>query len=216
MKLYTSVGPNPRIVRMFAAEKQIPLTEHWIDLAGGENRRPHFLSINPSGQLPVLEVAPDHVIAETVAICEYLDETHPGKKLLGSSAEVRAQVRMWIRRVEHNYCHPLTSAFRYGPALALFRNRVHCIPHAAEDMAKIAREGSVWINQQLGVRSYLAGETFSLADIVLYCFVDFARQRAGQPLDPELRHLIEWFERIEKRPSASLTAADTYTAMPAK
>lgn len=214
MKLYISVGPNPRVVRMFAAEKGISFPEQWVDLVAGENRKPPFMSINPAGQLPVLETSTGQVIAETMAICEFLEETSAGPKLLGESAEERARVRMWARRVDLAFCEPVTAAFRYGPGLDVFKDRVHCIPHAAADMAEIVRENAAWIDAQLGDRAYLAGDRFSLADIVLYCFADFAARRAALPFDPALARLACWFARVNERPSAQQTAAVAYGARP--
>lgn len=210
MKLYTSIGPNPRVVRMVLAEKRIEIPCQRVDLVGGENRQPAFLAINPAGQLPVLELASGQAIAESMAICEYLEETHSAPPLIGDSAPTRASVRMWTRRIDLAYVQPVTAAFRFGPALRLFQSRVYCIPLAAEDMANMARQGEMWIEAQLGERPYLAGDRFSLADLVLYCFVDFAARRAGLPLDPSHTRLAAWFERINQRDSAQATAAETY------
>ena len=91
MKFFNSMGPNPKLVRMFAAEKGIELPETVeVDLMGGENRRPPYTDRNPAGQLPCLELDDGSTIAETVAICEYLEELHPEKPLIGSTPEERA------------------------------------------------------------------------------------------------------------------------------
>lgn len=210
MKLYTSVGPNPRIVRMFMMEKGITLDEQWIDIIGGENCSPAFMAMNPAGQTPVLEVGPETFISETVAICEYLDETGTGPRLAGETALERADVRMWTRRVEIRFCHPLSAAFRYGPALKMFEKRVYCIPFAADEMARMARAGAVWLDGLLADRPYIAGEKFSLADIVLYCFVDFAARKVSMPIDTICGRLRGWFERVDARASAQETADVAY------
>ena len=82
MQFYNSVGPNPRIVRMFAAERGITLPSVQVDLRGGENRQPAYLAKNPLGQMPALELDDGFVLTEVTAICEYLDETHPDPPLL--------------------------------------------------------------------------------------------------------------------------------------
>lgn len=74
MKLYNSMGPNPQMVRMYAAELGIELTIEEIDLMAGENRQSPYLSINASGQTPALELDDGTIIAEITAICEYLDD----------------------------------------------------------------------------------------------------------------------------------------------
>ena len=83
MRLYSSIGPNPKVVRMFMAERGIELPKVEVDLMGGENRREPYLSKNPSGQLPCLELDDGTVLAEITAICEYLDEKYPGTSLIG-------------------------------------------------------------------------------------------------------------------------------------
>lgn len=188
---------------MFCAEKGIEPEVCHVDLVGGENRREPFLKLNPAGQLPVLEISPGEIIAETVAICEYLDETAAGPRLIGDDPVQRATVRMWTRRVDLSFNQPVTAAFRYGPGLALFTDRVHCLPQVADEMKVIASEGAAWIENQIAGRDYIAGDQFSLADIFLYCFVDFAIQRASLPIAPEHAKLKSWFERVATRPSAA-------------
>jgi len=78
MLLYNSIGPNPRVVRMFMAERGIDIPKIEIDLRGGENRREPYLSKNPAGQSPALELDDGTILAEITAICEYLDETTLG------------------------------------------------------------------------------------------------------------------------------------------
>src|SRR6201999_1419491 len=78
MKLYTSVGPNPRVVKMFLAEKGLDVERVEVDLRAGENRRPPYSAeINRAGQLPTLELDEGARLCEVTAICEYVEETHP-------------------------------------------------------------------------------------------------------------------------------------------
>ena len=74
MKLYNSIGPNPRIVRMFMAEKGIEMPKQTVDLRGGENRQAEHLKRNPHGQMPTLELDDGSYLSEITAICEYLEE----------------------------------------------------------------------------------------------------------------------------------------------
>lgn len=210
MKLYVSVGPNPRIVRFFLQEKGFSIDEIRVDLVGGENRAPAFLAMNPAGQLPVLRLESGQAVCEMPVICDYLEGVLGGAPLIGPTPERRAEVMAWVRRVEQAYCHPVTMAFRYGPGLRVFENRTRCLPEAAEGMAALAEDGAAWLDKQLGNRAFVAGDAFSLADIVLWCFVDFAAQRAGLPIRPQNRHLTEWFARVLERPAAGETAALAY------
>ncbi len=134
MKLFSSIGPNPRVVRMFIAEKGLEIPVEPVDVMGGENRREPYLQKNPAGQLPCLELADGSCLSEITAICEYLDEKYPEPSLLGATPEERAKTRMWVRRIDLNILEPLTNGFRFAEGLQVFRNRIHVIPQAADDL----------------------------------------------------------------------------------
>lgn len=201
MKLYSSIGPNPKIVRVFAAEKGIPLEILPVDILKGENRAEDFLKINPAGQVPVLDAGADGIITETVAICEYLEEIQPKPSLIGTTAAERAETRMWVRRIDLTICEPMGNGFRYAEGLALFKDRMPCIPEAAEGLKAQARHHLKWLNGQMQGRDFLCGDRFTLADIMLHAAVRFFG-RQGQPLDPALTQLHDWAERVGARPSA--------------
>ncbi len=202
MKLLNSFGPNPRLVRMFALEKGLQLDAEDLDLLAGANRAAPYLAKNPGGQTPALELNDGTVLAETVTICEYLEETQPLPVLVGSNAVERAQTRMWIRRVELNITEHMYNGFRFAEGIEIFRNRVHCIPEAADGLKAKAKAGRVWLDGLIAGRDYITGSKFSLADIVLYCCMDFAKD-VGQPVEPELKNLHAWYKRIGARPSAT-------------
>jgi glutathione S-transferase len=202
MKLYTSVGPNPAVVRMFMAERGIELPLVAVDIRGGENRREPYLAVNPSGQTPALALDDGTVITEITAICEYLDERFPGPSLIGSSPEERAETRMWVRRIDLNILEPMANGFRYAEGLRMFEKRIHCIPGAATELKALAREKLAWLDRLMRGKTYICGERFTLADNLLFRFVDFFGG-VGQPLDPACETLTAWFARIKARPSAS-------------
>jgi glutathione S-transferase len=201
VKLYTSIGPNPKTVRMFMAEKGIELPKVEVDLMGGENRREPYLSKNPSGQLPCLELDDGTCLAEITAICEYLDEKFPGPALLGKTPEERAETRMWVRRIDLNILEPMTSGFRYSDGLKLFEKRVHCMPQAAADLKQIAQEKLAWLDGLMAGKTYVCGERLSLADIMLFVFLEFG-VRVGQPINTALQTIPAWYERMKSRPTA--------------
>lgn len=201
MKLYHSVGPNPRVVSVFLAEKGIELPRIEIDLRGGENRRPPYSSdINQTGQTPALELEDGSILTEVVPICEYLEELHPEPSLFGRSAEERARVRMWTRRVDLKVCEPLTNGFRFAEGLPLFSSRMRCLPEAADGLKAVAQDGIAWVDGQLGDRPYLVGDKFSFADLMLYVFLDFGRG-VGQTIDPAFENINRWFDQMARRPS---------------
>lgn len=202
MKLHNGIGPNPRVVRMFLAEKGVALPLATVDLLGGENRREPYLSKNPSGQLPCLELDDGSFLAEITAICEYIEEKHPKPALIGSTPEERAATRMWVRRVDLNIVEPMANGFRYAEGLALFKDRIRTIPQAADDLKAIAREKLAWLDAQIAGRDWIVANRFTLADVLLYAFVDFGAT-VGQPLDPAWKNLGAWRDRVAARPSAA-------------
>jgi len=203
MKFYNSLGPNPRMVRMFMAEKGFTVPKVEVDLRGGENRREPYLKVNPSGQLPALELDDGTVLAEITAICEYVDEVKKDTpSLIGDTAEERAKTRMWTRRIDLNIVEPALAGFRYAEGLKLFQNRIRCIPQAADDLKAIARERLAWLDGLVGDRPFIGGAKLTMADIMLFAFVDFLNS-VGQPLDPACKHLTAWFGRMKARPSAA-------------
>jgi glutathione S-transferase len=201
MKLYHSFGMNPRLVRMFLLEKGIELDKIEVDLLAGENRQEAYLSKNPAGQLPLLELDDGRYISETQAICEYLEEQNPTPSLIGANAADRAETRMWWRRVELEICRPMVFGLYYAEALDLFKERLHCIPKAAAGMKEKARKAMAWLDGLLAEGQYIAGDRFSIADICLFTYIDQLRS-VGQPIPEGLDKLNAWFKRVSARPSA--------------
>jgi glutathione S-transferase len=186
---------------MFMLEKGIDLPTVEIDIMGGENRKAPYTDVNPTGQMPCLVLDDGSAISETIVICECLEESNPTPALIGSTPSERAKTRMWTRRVEFKINNPLTDGFRYAEGLPMFKDRMRTIPQAADDLKTLAREGLEWLDGQIAKRDFIAGDQFSLADITLYCFLDFA-PGVGQPLDPALKNVAGWLERVASRPSA--------------
>jgi glutathione S-transferase len=205
MKFYNSIGPNPRVVKMFIAEKGLDIPRVEVDLMAGENRKEPYLQKNPAGQLPVLELEDGQAISEIIPICEYIEETHPNPPLIGSNAKERAETRMWTRRIDLNICEPMANGFRFSNGLPLFQSRVHCIPQAADDLKAIAAERLTWLDGLVKDRDYIVGDRLTLADILLFGFLEFGAV-VGQPLDPANKTLTAWRERMAARPSAAASA----------
>jgi glutathione S-transferase len=205
MKLYDSIGPNPRVVKMFIAEKGLDISRHQIDLLAGENRQAEFAEVNPTGTTPALEVDEGVVLAEITAICEYLEELHPTPPLIGETPMQRAETRMWVRRIDLNILEPMANGFRYAEGLQMFKDRMSCIPHAAADLKALAAEKLAWLEARIEGREWIVGDRFTLADIMLYAFLDFGAQ-VGQPLDPANVNLHAWQRRVKERPSVAASA----------
>ena len=201
MRLYNSIGPNPKVVRMLMAEKGIEFPRVEVDIRGGENRREPFLAKNPSGQCPALELDDGTIIAEITAICEYLDEKYPGPSLIGSTPEQRAETRMWTRRIDLNIVEPMTNGFRYTDGLKMFQDRIHCIPAAGEDLKQIAQQHLTWLDGLMAGKQFVCGERLTLADILLFGFVDFFNGMR-QPIIQDNKNIVAWHARMKARLSA--------------
>ena len=196
------MGPNPHVVRMFIAEIGIDIETIEIDLMVGENRQDAYLKKNPSGQLPALQLDDGSFLAEITVICEYLDELNGHTNLIGINPQERAETKMWTRRIDLQIIEPLTNGFRYAEGYDLFKDRLHLIPDAADDLKAIAQERLAWLDKQLEGKEFICGERFSLADIMFYCFLHFG-STVGQSINPDNTNIVSLYEKIGMRESAS-------------
>ena len=209
MKLYQSVGPNPRVVLMYLAETGLAVEHRFVDIMAAENRQPDFVAKSPLGHTPLLELDDGCCIAESVAICEYLDEALGGHALVGATAAERGRTRMLVRIVDQIVVVPMTAGFRGAEGLSMFESRVLCLPDAAADLKRLAADGLAQVDRMIGDGPWIAGERFSLADVLLYSFVEFGAM-VGQSPDPALTHLAAWRDRVAARPSAAVSANPQY------
>jgi glutathione S-transferase len=200
MKLINSIGPNPQVVRTFAAEKGIKLETETIDIMKGENRQAPYLQKNPAGGSPCLQLDNGMYLSEITAICEYLEDKFPAKPLIGSTPEEKAETRMWTRRIDLNICEPLANGFRYSEGRPMFQSRMTTLPEAAEGLKRIAQEKITWMDGLMAGKEFICGKRLTLADILLYSFLSFGTQ-VGQPLNENNKNIKAWYERMKARPS---------------
>ncbi len=205
MKLYQSVGPNPRVATMFIAEKGLTIERVFVDIQKGENRQPDYMARNPAGGTPCLTLDDGSSIGDSLAICDYLDETHPSPPLIGMNAKDRAHTRMMLRTVDQNVVVPMVNGFRSAEGLPMFKDRMLCIPEAAPGNKTYARDGLTHIDAALAGKEWLCGNRFTLADILLFCFTEFGGM-VGQKAPKELTNLSAWSARVGARPSAAISA----------
>ncbi|MGH8184643.1 MAG: glutathione S-transferase family protein [Rhodanobacteraceae bacterium] len=201
MLLLDALSPAPRSVRMFLAEKGITLPTRQVDVFTGENRQAEFLAHNPAGQTPALLLDDGGCIAESVAIVEYLEELHPDPPLIGATPDQRAQTRQWQRRCELNITENIHNAYHYAEGLTRFEGRIPVAPAAASGLKRVAQDRISWLDGMLDGHVFVAGDWFTIADIWLYVWLDFA-DSVGQPFPRGLRNIAPWFERITARPGA--------------
>jgi len=194
-------APNPRRVRIFLAEKGIEVERRHIDIMTEEHKTPDMIERNPFMRVPVLELDDGTCIAEAMAICRYFEALHPVPALFGVSPLEIAMIDMWQRRIELQFMHPIGFAFRHAhPKMAHLEN-----PQIREwSEVNVTRVETVLdlLNAELATRRFIAGDSFSVADIDCLCAVDFMRV-ARVALKDEHTHLKRWRDEVSARPSAS-------------
>ena len=202
MKLLKSIGPNPKVVRMFLAELGMSVDIEKVDLIKAENRGDVYVAKNASGTTPALELDDGTYLCEIIAICEYLDEVSDADSLIGNTAEERGETRMWCRRIDLNILETLTNGYRYSAGQALFKDRMRLIPQAADDLKALAQEKITWLDGLMEGKEFICGSRFTLADVLLFCFLEFGAQ-VGQPMNEDNKNITAWFDRVKSRASAT-------------
>jgi len=209
MKLYDStLAPNPRRVRMFMAEKGVDYENIQVDIIKGDNLNESFLSINPRGLLPTLVLDDGTVIDETVAICRYIEEMHPEPALLGTDAISKANIEARQRHMEFDGLLAAADAFRNSfpgfssRGLAGNAGSVDAIPALAERGKNAMLRFYESLNAALDDSAFVAGETFSIADITALCTIDFAAGAARVPIPDQCSNVQRWHADVSSRPSA--------------
>jgi glutathione S-transferase len=205
MKLYdNAVAPSPRRVRMFIAEKGldargVSITRIPIDIAANETGGDAFREVNPLGEVPVLELDDGTRIRESLAICRYLEALYPDPCLFGATPLERARVESLTLELMFRVYVPTTHAFRHTHKF--WQGRVTQVP----DYGVLARQQVLdeWrrLDALLAERPFIAGDTFSMADIVAFTTLEFGKP-SGIRLQPEQIHLGRWHAAIAARPSA--------------
>jgi glutathione S-transferase len=201
MRLYESGrAPNPRRVRIFLAEKGMSIPIEQIDLAALQHKSPSFTEINPLQRVPVLVLDDGTVIAESIAICRYIEGLRPAPALFGSGAKEEALVEMWNRRVELNLLAAVAAVFRHlHPAMKELEKPQ--IPEWAEANKPRVIEFLDLLNGELKDRLFIAGDHYTVADITGLVAVDFMRP-AKLDMPEDFDHVRRWQAQVSARPSA--------------
>lgn len=194
-----SAGMHPRRVRIFMAEKGLSIERREVDAAGGANAMPDFLRLNPLGKLPVLELDDGSAIAESLAICRYLEALHPQPPLMGRTPQAAAHIEMWTLRMDHELSQPIALAFVHSSDF--YRGRVEQVPEVAGWARNRALQTMAWLDGELAERSHIAGDDYTLADIVAQCACVLGKA-TGLRIPAELTNLSRWFAEVTARPTA--------------
>ncbi len=174
---------------------EIPLTE--IDLRAAENLSEAHRARNPFGRVPVLELDDGSYLAESQAICRYIEGLHPEPNLFGETIEEQAKIEMWSRRVELNVMMPVAQAFRN--ITGFFKDREKVVPEWGEVSAEIAQNAVGIFNDHLAENMYLTGNRYSIADMTLAITLGFAKNVGQDLLGSE--HIARWYALVTSRPA---------------
>ena len=208
MKFYDcATAPSPRRVRMFIAEKGLEVPTVEINLRDGEQFNEAFRKLNPDCTVPVLELDDGRTLTEIFAICQYLEEIHPEPRLLGNDAQERAIVTMWNSKVEQHGLAAIAEAFRNRAKG--FADRALTGPAQFAQIPELAARGRTRaemffdrLDARLESNDYLAGGSFTIADISAFVAIEFAgwmKLEIG-----ERANLQRWYELISARPSSKV------------
>jgi glutathione S-transferase len=201
MKLYSnSFAPSPRRVRMFAAEKGLTLDLINLDFATNQHRQAEFLAINPVGDVPALVLEDGTSLAESLAICRYLEERHPSPPLFGTSPLGRARINECVDHLMFRLYVPATQAFKHTHAYWATR-LTQVLPYGDVARALLREEFARLETWLCDGREFLVDGAFSMADIVAYTSVEFAKV-GGVRVTADEPQLQAYMARLATRPSA--------------
>ena len=189
---------------MFLAEKGLEAESVFTDMSTGAHKTPEFLARNPSGKLPVLELDDGTCIAESVAICRYLEAVCPEPNLFGATPVELGTIEARNRQIELELLSAIGTSWVNGPVVAkIAAGRFTQIPEAKERSDAMVRDYYERLDGELAAAPYIAGERFTVADITALIAIDFASELVD--LKPDARHtaLWAWHERVSARPSAA-------------
>ena len=202
MKLYNhTLAPNPRRVRIFAAEKAIELRVADVDILAGQSRTPEFLAKNSSGGVPVLELDDGSYLSESVAICRYLEGLHPEPNLLGRDLREQAEIERWNRRMELELFTAIGRTVQNTSSI--FQGRFKQFPEYGEAQRALVYQRLERMDRELNGHKFVAGDRFTIADITALVAIDIGGRLADIKIAPELAHLTRWHETVSSRPSAT-------------
>ena len=200
MKLYTyDPAPNPKRLSLFMQYKGIEIETQQIDMMTAEQLGDDYRKVNPECTVPALVLEDGTVLTEVIGICTYLEELHPDKPLLGTTALEKAQVISWDHKVFLGVMMPIAGMLRNrGEG---FRNRALPGPLDVPQIPELIERGAVQLQDilpkldaHLANSTWLAGDNLSFADIDLMVAVGFMAW-VKQSIPDECTHLKAWHER---------------------
>jgi len=218
--------------RFVLAEKALAWTGHVVDLMAAAQHTPAYRGINPKGQVPTL-VHDGYVLREASVIGEYLDDTFPETPLRPVSAKDRARARLWDKTIDevHPFTGVLTYAIAFRPALLQKpKEELDTLIDAIADPVRRALRRSVMdhgvgapeirpalacyvalldeMEATLGDALWLAGPSFSLADIAVAPFLTRIDHLGMGALITDRPRANAWLARVRERPAFARAITD--------
>ncbi len=201
MKLFDlPPSPNARRVRIFIAEKGLEIPIVPVNMMTGENQTEDYLAKNSLGKMPLLELDDGTCIAESAAICRYLEEMNPNPPLMGRNPLEKALVEMWHRRMELEFLIPMITIFLHTGEM--WKDRVTQIPQVAETGILNVKERMEWLDKELDGKEFITGEDYTVADIAAQCAFVMGKAALGLRIAEDQLNLSNWFTRVSSRPTA--------------
>ena len=198
------LSPYARKVRLALNEKRIPFE---LRVERVWERRDEFMEMNPAGTIPVLTEENGLVLADSYAICEYLDEAYPELPLMGRTLGERAEVRRLVSWFDGKFAREVTANLYYEKQMKRLIGRGN--PDAAALRAGYAnlKPHLDYLGWLAETRLWLAGNFLSLADLTAAAHlsaldyigdVDWSMNDAAK----------DWYARVKSRPGFRPLLAD--------
>ncbi len=189
--------PFSRKVRILLAEKDLDFELQFEKIW---ERRAEFLGLNPAGQVPVLVEDDGSVLAESSAICEYLDEGYADVTFLGSDVQERAETRRLVAWFDLKFYAEVTQNLVDEKVLKRFM----AMGEPSSDAIRAGRHNVGYHLDYIGYladrRNWLAGDAFSLADIAAASQLSCVDYLGDVPWDSH-GAAKDWYARVKSRPS---------------
>lgn len=192
MKVYgDSRSGNCYKIKLLCSELEMEYDWQEVDIIAGDTHTPEFVAMNPNAKIPLLDLEDGRYLAESNAILMYLAE---GDDLAGNSRYNRAEVLQWM----------FFEQYSHEPNIATSRFIMLYLDNPADRQADLETKRVAGIRalgvmeRQLAVDGYMAGKSYTLADIALFAYTHKAHE-GGFDLTP-FKNVRSWIERIENRP----------------
>jgi len=200
-------APNPHRARIFIAEKGVELETVEVDLGKREQLSDEFRRINPRCTVPVLELDDGTFLTENAGIAAFLEAFAPEPPLLGTSPAEKGLIAAWNARIEIEGLSPIADTFRNRSKGMV--GRATTGPTNYDQIPELAVRGHArgveffeMLNARLADVEYVAGDSFSVADISAFVVTDFAGWvKLG--LTDAHTNTRRWYDLVSQRPSIS-------------